>query len=535
MADTPPADDLADAARRPGARTPIADRLAALEQAERDRAEAERASQAPLPDDADLDAYAAAAAGEDSGGGLGLGIHLSFRSRLTLGLIAASVLPLAAFGIAALLLGEARLAGDTLGRLLLLGLVLAALIAILLSYLLAADLIGPLRAIAAAVDRVSAGDLSTPIQVHGDDELARLADSHNRLAATLERRNRELGRILEAIEQASPRDGADFVAGRAGTDARAAFGMIDSDILLVDPRDIPTEERIPGDPLPVRAVLQIGGEEMGVLVGHLPATRTWERADQDLLELFASEIAVAIRNAQLFARVEAQNTQLLELDAAKDDFLRGVSHNLQTPLTSIRAYAHQLQTDPPDRRLDIIAEQSERLSRMVRQLLTVTRLESGALHPRSEVLALAPRVKRTWEALAASEAEMHIDDRSRGWLAIGDVDQLDQVLWALLDNAVKYGKRTPVSVVIGVDEAEKRLRLTIADGGAGVTEADRARMFGRFVRGQESGSDEGSGLGLYVSRELCRAMDGDLVLEPAAAGRGAAFSVYLPGEPAVEG
>ena len=83
-----------------------------------------------------------------------------------------------------------------------------------------------------------------------------------------------------------------------------------------------------------------------MLVGHLPATRTWERADQDLLELFASEIAVAIRNAQLFAQVEAQNAQLLELDAAKDDFLRGVSHNLQTPLTSIRAYADQLADRP---------------------------------------------------------------------------------------------------------------------------------------------------------------------------------------------
>ena len=67
------------------------------------------------------------------------------------------------------------------------------------------------------------------------------------------------------------------------------------------------EERIPGESLPVRAVLRGGGEELGVLVGHLPATRRWERADQDLLELFASEIAVAIRNAQLFARVEAQN------------------------------------------------------------------------------------------------------------------------------------------------------------------------------------------------------------------------------------
>jgi signal transduction histidine kinase len=172
---------------------------------------------------------------------------------------------------------------------------------------------------------------------------------------------------------------------------------------------------------------------------------------------------------------------------------------------------------------------------MVRQLLTVTRLESGALHPRSEVMALAPRVKRTWEALAATDVELQIDDRSSGWLAIGDVDQLDQVLWALLDNAVKYGKRTPVSVEIGVDEATKRLRLTIADGGAGVTDADRARMFGRFVRGHETATDEGSGLGLYVSRELCRAMDGDLVLEPPAPGRGAAFSVYLPGEPGDEG
>ena len=536
MADTtPPADELASPARRPVVRTPIADRLAAIEQAEHDRIEAERASQPAVPDDADLDAFVAGAVDDDAGDGLGLGIRLSFRARLTLGLIAASVLPLAGFGIVALLMHDVLVSSDTLGRLLLLALVLAALIGILLAYLLAADLIGPLRAIATSVDRVSAGDLSTPIQVHGEDELARLADSHNRLAATLERRNRELGRILEAIERASPRDGADFVAGRAATDARTAFGMIDSAIHLVDPGTIPTEERIPGDPLPVRAVLQIAGEEMGVLVGHLPATRTWERADQDLLELFASEIAVAIRNAQLFARVEAQNTQLLELDAAKDDFLRGVSHNLQTPLTSIRAYAHQLQTDPPDRRLDIIAEQSERLSRMVRQLLTVTRLESGALHPRSEVMALAPRVKRTWEALAATDVELHVDDQSAGWLAIGDVDQLDQVLWALLDNAVKYGKRTPVSVEIGVDEATKRLRLTIADGGAGVTDADRARMFGRFVRGQETATDEGSGLGLYVSRELCRAMDGDLVLEPAAPGRGAAFSVYLPGEPGDEG
>ncbi len=455
---------------------------------------------------------------------------LPFRTRLLIGLIAAATLPLVVFGGMVFLLGHA-VDDATVGRVLLLILVLAAIVAIGLAYLLAADLTAPLRAIAQAVERTSAGDLSTPIEVPGEDELAQLADSHNRLAADLERRNRELDRILQAIESGSPRDSSKFIAGRAASDARAAFGMIDSDVLLTDPDNVPEEERIPGESLPIRAVLHLGEEPLGVLVGHLPATRSWDRADQDLLELFAAEVAVAIRNAELFAQVESQNAQLLELDAAKDDFLRGVSHNLQTPLTSIRATADQLGRDRPDRRLGIIVEQTDRLSRMVRQLLTVTRLESGALRPRGEVVALAHPVRRAWEALAVSDVPFTIDDRSEGWLAVADIDQLDQVLWALLDNAVKYGDRAAIDVEIA-PAAGNRVRLTISDHGVGVNEADRSRLFRRFERGAERTADDGSGLGLYVSRELCRAMDGDLVLEPAAAGRGAAFSVYLPGEPA---
>ncbi len=311
--------------------------------------------------------------------------------------------------------------------------------------------------------------------------------------------------------------------------------MLEAEVILVDPAEIPTEEVIPGEARPLRADLQVGSESLGVLVGRVPPTRTWERADQDLFDLFASEIAVAIRNAQLFGQVEAQNAQLLELDAAKDDFLRGVSHNLQTPLTSIRAYAEQLAVDRPDQRLGIIAEQSQRLSRMVRQLLTVTRLESGAIHPRSEVVSPATRVRKAWEALGAVDVPFTLEDRADGWLAVADTDQLDQVLWALLDNAVKYGGRTPVSVEIVADRPASRLRMTVSDQGAGVAESDRPRLFGRFVRGAERSPDEGSGLGLYVSRELCRAMGGDLFLEPPMAGRGAALSIHLPAESAEEG
>ncbi len=266
-----------------------------------------------------------------------------------------------------------------------------------------------------------------------------------------------------------------------------------------------------------------------MLLGRLPATRRWERADQDLLELFANAMAAAIRNAQLFATVEDQNRQLLDLDAAKDDFLRGVSHNLQTPLTSIRAYAEQLDAARPDRRLGIIAEQTERLSRMVRQLLTVTRLESGALKPRSEVVSLATRVRKAWEALGTEEVAFELADGAGGWLAVADPDQLDQVLWALLDNALKYGASSPVRVTIGVDRPTSRLGVTIADGGAGIAEADRDRLFARFARGSDPALDGGSGLGLYVSRELCRAMGGELVLEPSIQGRGAAFTITLAG------
>ena len=460
---------------------------------------------------------------------------LSFRTRLTFALVAAAVLPLALFGLA--LVAAQRFLPDptsTIPRLLLLAIAIAALLAVLVAFILAADLTAPLRAIAAAVNRVSAGDLSTPIVVSGDDELARLAESHNRLAADLERRNRELGRILAALEAASPRDGVDWLVGRAAEDARTAFGMVDARILLVDPLSIPLDERIPGEPLPIRADLRAGADRLGVLVGHLPATRGWERADQDLLELFASEIGVAVRNAQLFERVAAQNTRLIELDAAKDDFLRGVSHNLQTPLTSIRAYADRLAAERPDRRLGIIAEQSDRLSRMVRQLLTVTRLEAGTLRPQAEVLALAPRVRRAWEALGMDDVPFRLDDQAGGWLAIADGDQLDQVLWALLDNAVKYGGREPIEATILVDEPAGRLRLTIADHGPGIPDKDRPRLFTRFARGGTQNAEDGSGLGLYVSRELARAMSGDLLLERASEGRGAAFTIVLSAEAPLE-
>ena len=463
------------------------------------------------------------------------------RVRITIAVMAAAVLPVGVFGVLLLASGSAGAL-----TLVLIALVVAALVGLVVGDLLVRGVVGPLRALEARLDRITAGERVEPLGQLPDDELGRLAERQEELAADLARRNRQVGRAVDAITAWAPADGVAALLGRAATDAREALGLIDARIVVGDLDAIEIEERVPGEPRPVSADLLSGSDMTGILVGHAAATTRWEPADQDLLELFAASVAVALRDAELLARVEEQKARLVALDAEKDDFLRGISHNLQTPLARIRAYADQLAADQAgagtvDRRPGVIAEQSERLSRMVRQLVTVSRLDSGVLRPVAEVFAVGPRVRRAWEALGAGEVPFDLVDEASGWLALADPDQVDQVLWALLDNAVKYGAGAPVRVRVAVDGTRGRVAVTVADGGPGVSDADRERLFARYARGGRSEDRDGTGLGLYVGRALARANGGDLVLEPAAPGSGAAagsgadFTLLLPAEAPTEG
>jgi anti-sigma regulatory factor (Ser/Thr protein kinase) len=313
-----------------------------------------------------------------------------------------------------------------------------------------------------------------------------------------------------------------------------AFGMIESRIVLGDPGQVEEEETVPGDPRPIRAELRAGDERLGLIYGHLPATRAWEPADQNLLELFAAEIGVAVRNAQLFAAGDCP-----ERPAARARCGQG-----RLPARG--------QPQPPD-----AADQHPGLRRAARRgarrpapvdhhragraavadgppAADRDPPRVGALRPQAEVLRPRAAHPPRLGGPGRPDVAFSIDDRSQGWLAVADADQLDQVLWALLDNAVKYGQHRPINVEVAVDEPLGRLNLTIIDHGPGVSDQDRPRLFDRFARGAGASAEDGSGLGLYVSRELCRAMAGDLVIEPNRAGVGAVFTVALPGEAPLE-
>ena len=445
-------------------------------------------------------------------------------------------------------------------------LTLTVLWALFLSVALAGGLISPMRELAQTLDRLQAGDLSARVAAPADDELGRLAASHNRLAAALSARNESLHQVLEALAALSPSAGIEPLVTAAERAATSAFGFRSVEVVLAsgEQHAPQADERVPGEAWTIVEPLRLGDDRVGWLRAIVPPMRDWGAADADLLALFARQLAAAVRNAQLYAETRS-------LSELKSEFLRGVSHNLQTPLTSIRAFAERLASHDGDRAARIIVEQADRLSRLVAQLLTVSRIEAGTLRPREEVVALAPMVRRAWESLGHDEIPFDLRDDAGAWLAIADRDWVDQVVWALLDNAVKHGAGAPIDVAICVrpapgkatanapetahaagvtvvaggalrlpappavtaveHEPERRvLDVVVRDRGPGVAPEMRGRIFDRFATGAASG---GTGLGLNVARGLVEAMGGSIRVEHPEGG-GAAFAFTLPAEPGEE-
>jgi signal transduction histidine kinase/HAMP domain-containing protein len=424
-------------------------------------------------------------------------------------------------------------------------LAVALALALGLGLVLSRTLVAPLTRMTVTLDRLQAGDLSARLPVEGDDEVARLAASHNRLADALAARNRSLARVSHAVATLSPREGVTRLRTTAELAAAEAFGFTAVEVRLYGPEGpdaaelaaiAEPPERVPGEAFEVATPLTIGEDRVGRLVATQIPTREWGAADADLFHIFGVQLAAAVRTAELFGEVES----LAELKA---EFLRGVSHNLQTPLTSIRAFAGQLAEQAPDPRLDIIVEQADRLSRLVAQLLTVSKLEAGTLQPEIDVFPLGPLVMRVWESLGRGDHAFTVRDDAPGWLAAADRDWVEQIVWALLDNAIKYGGAGPVDVAITfveapagqpVDGEAPALVTTVRDHGPGIAVDQRERVFERFARLQPAGGD-GTGLGLSVARGLAEGTGGGLEVVDAADGApGGVFALRLPAERILE-
>ncbi len=283
---------------------------------------------------------------------------------------------------------------------------------------------------------------------------------------------------------------------------------------------------------PARGVFS-GWSEIAAVAGSVPHTVP-VTIDGRELWISISGVASSEGTAYAFRDVTADR----RLDRLKSDFVATVSHELRTPLAAVYGAAMTLAGrdfgDREDIRRELvqqIAEQAERLSAIVDDILLVGRIESGGLTmeparidplevSRAAVDAARLRVGESQEVELRTAGEVPEIETDAG--------RLRQVLDNLLDNAVKYSpNRGPVELRVVADD--RFVRFVVSDEGVGIPSVEMTRIFEKFYRvdPQQTGGVSGTGLGLYVCRELVERMDGRITVQ-SILGRGSAFTVELP-------
>ncbi len=222
----------------------------------------------------------------------------------------------------------------------------------------------------------------------------------------------------------------------------------------------------------------------------------------------------------------------------RDEFLMVASHELRTPVTSLRLSLQALQrgerlaqpvgAEVMSRSVGLAARQGERLTRLVEDLLDVSRIETGRLPLDLSDVELGVVVRDVVERFEADLTRAGCQITIQGGDAVTgrwDRSRLDQVVTNLLSNAVKFGAGKPIEIVFG--EQAGMARLTVRDHGIGIDHAQQAQIFERFVRGVSTRHYGGLGLGLYISRRIIEAHGGKIGVE-SQPGSGSTFTVELP-------
>ncbi len=277
--------------------------------------------------------------------------------------------------------------------------------------------------------------------------------------------------------------------------------------------------------------LQVRGQTLGALT-FVTSRRAYDVQDLALAQELARRAALAIDNARLYREAR----QAIRL---REEFLSIASHELKTPITALQLQVQTLQGSldraasgvTPERLrrgLEMVGRQVKRQTRLIDELLDMSRISAGRLELSSEPLDLGALVREVAERFEPELARTGTSlDLVLAPDACGQWDRLrlDQVLTNLLSNAVKYGRGNPVHVALSA--SEERVRLDVRDGGIGIAAVHLPRLFHRFERAVSERNYGGFGLGLWIARQIVEAMHGHITVrsEP---GVGSTFTVELP-------
>ena len=408
--------------------------------------------------------------------------------------------------------------------------VAAAVLSLLISLAFSKRSLAAIRRLSQAASRLAAGDLDARVSSRGTDEIASLASTFNDMANQIRLMVRELREEKQKVETIFARMGEAIVvtdpAGRInlcnpafervfGVPCEQAHGLTVADATKSNPLD-----------QAFRAALE-GAQQTAEVRVLFPAQRILEAT------------VTGITDGQTLGAVGILHdvTQLRRLEAVRREFVVNASHELQTPITAIRAMTETLlaggRDDPAvtERFLQDLERQANRLGALVRDLLDLASVEAGVHSHGSGMVAVSEVASNVAEQLRslAEQRQVAVELDVPADVTVGcDWASLSRILSNLLDNAIKYteaGGRAGVTA----SRADDVVSVTVWDTGIGIPSTDLERVFERFYRVDKGRSRAlgGTGLGLSIVKHLADTLGGRVSVE-SELGKGSRFTVVLP-------
>ena len=410
-------------------------------------------------------------------------------------------------------------------------LVIGLLISLLLSFLLSKTMVGPIEKLTAGAEKVAAGDFESRLPVESTDEIGILTGTFNEMASVLQQ-------TLAAVENERTKLDTLFLHMTDGVVAFDHTGRL----IHRNPAAVTMLGRTLGEDSRYDQLFGSLYPMEQILALHRPDYAETQQVVRDrMLELYLAPFSSDQEKGGVLI-VLHDVTEQHRNEERRKEFVANVSHELRTPLTNVRSYAETLRSaegDIPQEMensfLDIIISETDRMTHIVQDLLTLSRLDAGNTEMRFAPFSFRESVANVCRA-NAMEARRHshtltctlAEDMPE---ISGDRQRLEQVVTNILGNAIKY---TPDGGHIAVTGggSGRSVWVEVADDGIGIPEKDRDRIFDRFYRVDKARSREsgGTGLGLSIAKEIVERHHGSLRLVPRE-GRGTTIRLVLPIDP----
>jgi len=430
-------------------------------------------------------------------------------------------------------LSEIRTVSDRLKKILLFSLLFAFILALSISAGVSYFISRPVKEAAWVARSIAHGDFSRKVPSGANDELGDLARSINHMSGQIKARIEEVNTNRSRLETVL----ASMVEGVMVVDSKGVILLMNQAL-----QDLFSLKEDPAGRRPLEVIRNIKMQEIAENAYSLKeGTKKYE------LSLFVPEEKILLINVSPLRQdslaagavlVFHDITELRRLEKVRRDFVANASHELRTPIASIKGYAETLLEgaleDKKNARdfLKIIYDDSERLSRLITDLLDLSRIESVPSVIKTKPCDLKPLVEKAGAGLKKQAEKkglaLKIDLPSDLPRVRIDQSQIIEVLLNLIDNAIKYTEPGG-EIVISAREEEKTVKIEVKDTGIGIPEKHLSRIFERFYRVDKARSRAlgGTGLGLSIVKHIIQSHGGEVFVR-SIPGRGSVFSFILP-------